>query len=343
LVRYYWKVEKTSFDSHTKLSGKKGSLNVFGEGSLTWFLRSWVAEGSKPEHQLYVDIRYSGDNWRFYHRAQSTDAQSVKVTRIDSDVNCSASSYGVNCYYYETVGINLTHDFLLSKKKRGFTIRLLSKKGNSFIIKVPANYTQGYVQSLLPTMRTAGLDVSDTSEENNQSSNVVIVDTPSAPKLPENLKDEKTIASLCNMATKKDANGQLVWDEGKAFESTVAMLKTARIDCGVSADDAVTSSTPTSSSNAFADQSDVLVCTSVRVNLDAQQEAKRRGLSCIEGVTLIKQTSASASQKTSEENTSDNTSSDAMSLSEAKAECASLGFIAGTEKYGDCVMRLMGD
>ena len=145
-------------------------------------------------------------------------------------------------------------------------------------------------QSSFEVLTPSNLDASDLSEENNQSSNVVIVDTPSAPKLPENLKDEKTIASLCNMATKKDANGQLVWDEGKAFESTVAMLKKAQIDCGVveTTDTVITSSTPSSSSN--------------------------------------------------------NTSSDAsMSLSTAKAECTSLGFSAGTEKYGDCVMRLMGD
>lgn len=451
-IRNATKVEKTSFDSHTKLSGKKGSLNVFGEVSLSWFLRSWVAEGSKPEHQLYVDIRYStSDNWRFYDRAQSTDAQSVKVTKIDSDVSCRASSYGVSCTYYETVGINLTHDFLLSKKNSGFTIRLLAKKGNMVIINVPANYTQGYVQSLLPTMQTAGLDVSDLSEENNQSSVAVIPDTYSdsdsglrliantpvsvkssmaayalgptkpinslekiaglyiaegidingkkynmavhlgaessaagtirwvekggfgkigkgdyqgqtslvdgemqviwgeqppffyklhssgklsaiwrkdqssfevltpsnldasdsseennqssngdpsnnqitaAPKLPEHHNDKKTISALCNMATKKDANGQLVWDEGKAFESTVAMLKKEQIDCGV------------------VETTDTVI----------------------------------TSQKTSEENLSNNTSSDAsMSLSTAKAECTSLGFSAGTEKYGDCVMKLMGD
>lgn len=59
-----------------------------------------------------------------------------------------------------------------------------------------------------------------------------------------------------------------------------------------------------------------------------KKEALRRGLDCAAPTTLQKG--------------NDNVnSSTTMSLKEAKAECASLGFTAGTEKHGDCVMKLM--
>ena len=62
-----------------------------------------------------------------------------------------------------------------------------------------------------------------------------------------------------------------------------------------------------------------------------KEEAEKRGLDCSVGQITGKKTST------------DSSTSESMSLDKAKAECASLGFTAGTEKHGDCVMKLMGN
>ena len=59
-----------------------------------------------------------------------------------------------------------------------------------------------------------------------------------------------------------------------------------------------------------------------------KKEALRRGLDC-------------AAPTSAQKDKNNVTSSTTMSLQEAKAECTSLGFSAGTEKHGDCVMKLM--
>ena len=62
------------------------------------------------------------------------------------------------------------------------------------------------------------------------------------------------------------------------------------------------------------------------------QEAKRRGLSC--GV------SEASSQSTSQSSTS-STSSTPSKADNAKAFCKDIGFTAGTEKFGECVLKMM--
>ena len=60
-----------------------------------------------------------------------------------------------------------------------------------------------------------------------------------------------------------------------------------------------------------------------------KKEAEKRGLDCNVG------------QITGQKTITNNSTSESMSLGKAKAECTSLGFSAGTEKHGDCVMKLM--
>ena len=58
-------------------------------------------------------------------------------------------------------------------------------------------------------------------------------------------------------------------------------------------------------------------------------EAKQRGLNC------------DVEEAFKRNGPSNISSGESMSLSKAKAECTSLGFNAGTEKHGDCVMKLL--
>lgn len=274
-------VEKTVFDSKAKIRGESSRMYVWAEGGLEWLLRSWVEEGAVPSHQLYVDIDYTGEGWRFYRTAETTEAQSVQLTDINSDVSCSLNG----CHYYETVGVNISHDFLLSRRDTGFTIRLSSKSGHSFVVTIPGNYTKGYIQSLVDPMKQAGLDVSELSSNTNQHTNIVLTTSKknsAAPKLPENQRDAKSLASLCNMATKKGSNGHLIWDDGKAYESTVAMLREAHVDCGVS-------NYPLASDDDVCDMAVSIGGDESRqwgVSIDSlkyKKEAQNRGLDC--GVT----------------------------------------------------------
>ena len=68
---------------------------------------------------------------------------------------------------------------------------------------------------------------------------------------------------------------------------------------------------------------------------DYISEAKKRNLNCSVG-KLVEQNSS-----TSSINSNLNSSSTNSKLNNAKLECADIGYKKGTEKFADCVMKLI--
>jgi hypothetical protein len=97
-----------------------------------FFIRSWIdKESGNVIHQIYVFYSYSGQNWRFYQRANSQEAQPLELTEIDRDVNC----YQYGCTYYETLGVMIADEYLRNHLN-GFSIKISARSGHSFIIEV---------------------------------------------------------------------------------------------------------------------------------------------------------------------------------------------------------------
>lgn len=96
-----------------------------------FFIRSFIPRNGGPaEHQVYIVRSYTGD-WHFYDRAAFPGGSSAEFVQIDRDVDCS--SYG--CTYYEDMAVNLPPGYLEGHKS-GFSIKVFSQKGHSFVVDV---------------------------------------------------------------------------------------------------------------------------------------------------------------------------------------------------------------
>jgi hypothetical protein len=98
-------------------------------------LRGTVIEATGKEIalQIYTTVSFSGD-WANIDRAFSASGDQLTVTRIKSDPDCSGTSLGLPCILNETVGVNLTRQFL-ERHKSGVEIKLSGQK--STVVYVP--------------------------------------------------------------------------------------------------------------------------------------------------------------------------------------------------------------
>ena len=157
----------------------------------------------------------------------------------------------------------------------------------------------------------------------------------------EDILTSCTNKQLCRNATSgKWVNGQQkkVWETSERFKKYVKGAKARGLDCDVSE----TSNQESKPSRIdFSSWNNIAVCTvaseqgrwSVKTKFEQHvQEAKRRGLSC--GV------SEASSQSTTQSSTSSTTSTPSKADT-SKAFCKDIGFTAGTEKFGECVLKMM--
>lgn len=99
-----------------------------------YFLRSFVEKPkgvSKPTHEVYVIMRYSGKEWRWYRSAYLQSGIALKVEAIDEKVSWSATSH----HYVEHLCIKVT-ERILTENKNGFSIKLFSKRGYTYLITI---------------------------------------------------------------------------------------------------------------------------------------------------------------------------------------------------------------
>ena len=111
-------------------------------------------EGSKDQssmvinHQLNLSLSYNSKNKRNYYAAKFCDrwnncddsSQEINVISVNAS-NCKNNS----CVYKEIISLELTDTFLRDSIKKGFSMRLMSKKKTNSI-KIPKAYLMGYLK-----------------------------------------------------------------------------------------------------------------------------------------------------------------------------------------------------
>ena len=115
-----------------------------------YFLRSWKDKNNGLiQHQLYLSLKYTADNWRNYYSASFSNGSQVDITLISTDaVSCSTSG----CDYTEIMELNLSDDFLRSNMEKGVSILFNSKSSDKKAsirpnkITISSNYIKGYLK-----------------------------------------------------------------------------------------------------------------------------------------------------------------------------------------------------
>ena len=99
-------------------------------------------------HKLQLSLIYNSNKKRNYISANLCDKwsrcddNSIEINNISTNAsNCSSSS----CDYKEIVEVNLSDEFLRNYIKKGFTIRINSKKNSNKVI-ISRAYLMGYLQ-----------------------------------------------------------------------------------------------------------------------------------------------------------------------------------------------------
>ncbi|HCA5312811.1 MULTISPECIES: hypothetical protein [Acinetobacter] len=92
--------------------------------------------------QIYTDLTFIGD-WGNISSSKDTDSQVHKVTRIDTNVDCKSKVLG--CVLTETIGVDVTEQFLKNHKK-GFEIKLMGKQ--SKVLSINGDVVTAFLEEL---------------------------------------------------------------------------------------------------------------------------------------------------------------------------------------------------
>ena len=115
---------------------------------------TYSIEGAKDlnsklmSHQLNLSLTYNSKNKRNYNSVKFCDkwnncdelTQKINVISVNAS-NCKNNS----CVYKEIISLELTDTFLRDSIKKGFSMRLMSKKKTNSI-KIPKAYLMGYLK-----------------------------------------------------------------------------------------------------------------------------------------------------------------------------------------------------
>jgi hypothetical protein len=144
------KVTNTEFDAYIKITGVDIGNTVSRGLTLDaeiYYMRSNIGKNSDIEsHQLYFEVKYSANDWRFYNGVNLTGGIPKATTEISREVlYCSGNMFG-SCDYKEIVGVSFSYSELLLGSKQGINLRFNTKYTDLFnYVYLPPNYFQGYL------------------------------------------------------------------------------------------------------------------------------------------------------------------------------------------------------
>jgi hypothetical protein len=150
VVRSATTVTKTDFDKFINVVGPRVRdesqspgrfiINTF----IDYYLRGWLDPKTDIKvHQLFVEILYYGE-WRYYDSADLRGGERAKFVLIDRAVGqCQRGQCGL----WERMGIELSHEFLLSGKD-DVEVRFNARRGGSIVIKLSRSYITGYLEAV---------------------------------------------------------------------------------------------------------------------------------------------------------------------------------------------------
>jgi hypothetical protein len=161
-IAQHVKIETTPADRYVKFRGPQieASFQPLDWGDGTFYrnvspkyggfprqlLRSWQDKaGGQIRHELYVAYSYSAASaWQF-QTAQFDDASVVPLTVFEREV---AECLTERCVRVEHFGVPVSDGFLRSRFYTGLQMHVLSPKGHTAVLTVPANYIQGYLTAV---------------------------------------------------------------------------------------------------------------------------------------------------------------------------------------------------
>ncbi|WDE10402.1 hypothetical protein [Thalassomonas haliotis] len=145
------KVTNTEFDSHIKVVGVDIGNTVTRGLNLDiekYFMRSDIGKFDSliESHQLYFEVKYTANDWRFYDGANLKGGVPINTTQISREVvHCSGNMFGA-CNYREVVGITFSYSDLMLASKEGVSVRFNTRYTDVFSYAyLPPNYFQGYL------------------------------------------------------------------------------------------------------------------------------------------------------------------------------------------------------
>lgn len=115
----------------------KETITIRGDYDDGILLRAWGSTKTNKllnnTVQLYANINFM-ENWAFLDSAYDEDANKRKLTKIDTDTDCSTSSLGLGCKLTETVGIEFPISYLETKPD-GFEVKVSGKSEAIITVK----------------------------------------------------------------------------------------------------------------------------------------------------------------------------------------------------------------
>ncbi|WP_426359276.1 hypothetical protein ACPUVO_03265 [Pseudocolwellia sp. HL-MZ19] len=121
-------VTNTEFDSHIEIVGVDVGNTVTRGLTLDvekFYIRSNINKRNKLAlHQLYFEVKYSANDWRFYDGANLKCGEIKSIFKISQEVlSCSGNMF-TSCDYKEIIGIDLSYSELVLAAEQSFSVRL---------------------------------------------------------------------------------------------------------------------------------------------------------------------------------------------------------------------------
>jgi hypothetical protein len=146
------KVNRDDFKKITRYVGPYavgGTLLLGGKevsrGGDVVFLRAWKTDSiGSINYQIYVMDKYNG-HWRFYDSAYDSNGNGLNTTLIDREVgSCSGSG---SCSHAETLGLNVTREYLEKNQESGIRFQVSGKAGKE-VFFIPGGYIKGFLSAV---------------------------------------------------------------------------------------------------------------------------------------------------------------------------------------------------
>jgi hypothetical protein len=145
------KVNNSKFEAYIKITGVDIGNTVARGLTIDvekYYIRSNLGklDNQFDSHQLYFEIKYSSNDWRFYNGANIKGGVAKKTTQITREVMyCSGNLFGA-CDYQEIIGVNFNYSDLKLGAQEGISVRLNTRYADLFsYVYLPPNYFQGYL------------------------------------------------------------------------------------------------------------------------------------------------------------------------------------------------------
>jgi len=111
-------------------------------------IRAWKADGElEAAYQIYVIDLYLSDKWRFYNSAYDDQGNSLDFMQISRETN-NCGRYA--CSYIEQFGLNVTRQYLESRKSNDISFKVSGKSGEK-VFWIPSAYIKA-ILSVVPHM-----------------------------------------------------------------------------------------------------------------------------------------------------------------------------------------------